>query len=92
MPSKFKEADLHPIGYETYCEDYEAIHHVWASLLGLPPGTKPTEADFKNSARYVPWSTASNKEPPELVTSHWLPILEEQGCLADCPPQQIHCH
>ena len=89
MPSKLKEADLHPIRYETYSGDYEAVHRVWASLLGLPPGTKPCEADFKNSARYTPRSATSNKEPPELVTPHWLPILEEQGCLADCTPSEF---
>ena len=26
LPSKIKEADLHPIRYETYCEDYEVVH------------------------------------------------------------------
>ena len=47
------------------------------------------EADFNSSAWYVPQSTASEMEAPEVVASHWLPILEEQGCLADCPPEEF---
>ena len=45
--------------------------------------------DFNNSARYMPRSAASEKEAPEIVASHWLPILEEQGHLADCPPEEF---
>ena len=89
MPSKLKEADLHPIRYKTYCEDYGDVHHIRSSLLRLPPGTKPTKVDFKNSARYTSWSAASDKELLEFVTPHWLPILEEQGCLANCPPSKF---
>ena len=89
LPSGVKEEDLHPIRYETYSQDYDWVHHAQASLLRLPPGIEPTEADFNSSARYVPQSMASEKEVPKIVTSHWLPILEEQGHLADCPPSEF---
>ena len=54
-------------------------------MLGLPAGTIPTEADFNNLPRYAPRSATSEKEVPEVAAPYWLPILEEQGHLADCP-------
>ena len=89
MPYKVKEADLHPIRYDTYCEDYEVVHHVRASLLRLPPGTKPTEVDFNNSARYVPRSAASDKKPPEVVTPHWLPFWRNRDVWQTVPPVNL---
>ena len=29
-------------------------------------------------------------EPPEVITDHWLPILQEEGLLAECPPDQFN--
>ena len=89
LPSGVREEHLHPVRYETYSMDYDVVHWVRASLLGLDAGTVPSEADFSASASFVPQSTTSEKEPPEIVTSHWLPILEEQGWLADCPPREF---
>ena len=76
--------------YDIYSLDFEWVHWVRASLLGLYPGTKPSEADFKSSAQFVPWSVASKKESPEVVTSHWLPVLQTQGRLADCLLDQFN--
>ena len=70
FPSGVREEHLHSMRYETYSADYEWVHEVQASLLGLPPGTKPTESDFNNSPRYVPQLAASDKEVPEIVASH----------------------
>ena len=28
-------------------------------------------------------------EPPEVVADHWLPILQEHGCLTECHPDQF---
>ena len=69
--------------------DYEWVRQVRASLLGLDASTMPSEADFNTSAHFVPQSATSEKEPPEIVASHWLPILEEQGCLTDCLPREF---
>ena len=37
----------------------------------------------------MPQVAASELEPPKVVASHWLPILREQGYLAECHPDQF---
>ena len=34
-------------------------------------------------------AAASESEPPEVITDHWLPVLQEQGLLAECHPDQF---
>ena len=69
--------------------DYDLVHQVRASLLGLDAGTVPSEADSNTSTHFIPTAAASEKEPLEVVTPHWLPILEKEGRLADCPPGEF---
>ena len=69
-----------------YSWDYNSVHRVRASLLGLAPGTIPTVADLNSLPRFTLRSAASERERPEIVTSHWLPILWADGRLADYPP------
>ena len=33
--------------------------------------------------------TASETDLPEVITDHWLPILQEEGLLVECPPDQF---
>ena len=80
------EADLVPYRNDLYSQDYRSIHRVRASLLGLVPGSTPTAAQINASPRFSLQSATSEREAPDIVTSHWMPILAADGCLADCPP------
>ena len=39
--------------------------------------------------RFAPRAVAREPEPPEVITDHWLPILWEEGLLAECHPDQF---
>ena len=37
----------------------------------------------------IPQAAASELEPPEVITDHWLPIIREQGLLVECHLNQF---
>ena len=80
LPAGVQEDHLLPHRYDVYSSDYHSVHWVRASLLGLAPG------NLNSLPNYTFRSAASEREPPEIVTSHWLPILWANSRLADCPP------
>ena len=50
---------------------------------------KASEDDINTSTRFVPRAAASEMDPPEVVATHWLPILQEQGRIAECHPNKF---
>ena len=89
LPTGAKVQDLLPKRYETFAVDNNWIHQVRCSLLGLETGTMPSKEDIDTSERFVPRAAAWESEPPEVITDHWLPILREEGLLAECHPDQF---
>ena len=81
--------DILPKRYETLTADNDWVHQVRCSLLGLEAGTKPSKEDINTSEWFAPQAAAWETEPPEIITDHWLPILREEGLLAECPPNQF---
>ena len=81
--------DLLPKRYETSTVDNNWVHQVRCSLLGLETGTTPSKEDIDTSEHFVPRAAAQEPEPPEVITDHWLPILREEGLLAECHPDQF---
>ena len=69
--------------------DNDWVQHVRSSLLGLEDGITPSKEDINTSECFMPRATASEPEPPEVVVNHWLPILQEQGYLAECHPNKF---
>ena len=69
--------------------DHDWVHRVRCSLLGLETGATPSKKDIDTSECFVPRAAASEPEPPEVIADHWLPILQEQGLLAECHPDQF---
>ena len=69
--------------------DHDWVHRVRCSLLGLETGVPPSKKDIDTSEHFVPQAAASELEPPEVIMDHWLPILQEQGLLAECHPNQF---
>ena len=49
----------------------------------------PSKEDIDTSERFIPQAVAWESEPPEVITDHWLPILWEEGLLAECHPDQF---
>ena len=88
LPQGVKMAIL-PRRYETLASDNNWVHRVRCSLLGLQAGTTPSKEDINTSEQFVPRAAAWESEPPEVITDHWLPILQEEGLLAECPPDQF---
>ena len=81
--------DILPKRYETLAADNEWVHQVRCSLLGLEAGTTPSKEDINTSEQFIHRAAATESEPPEVITDHWLPILWEEGLLAECPPNQF---
>ena len=81
--------DLLPKRYKTYTVDNNWAQRVRCSLLGLETGTTPSREDIDTLEHFVPGAAASESEPPEVITDHWLPILWEEGLLAECHPDQF---
>ena len=89
LPTGAKEEDLLPKRYETFTMDHDWIQQVRCSLLGLETGATPSKEDIDTSECLVPRAAASQLEPPEVIMNYWLPILQEQGLLAECHPNQF---
>ena len=89
LPTGAKEEDLLPKRYETFTADNNWVHQVRCSLLGLETGTTPSREDINTSECFIPQAAASESEPPEVLMDHWLPILQEEGLLAECNPNQF---
>ena len=89
LPRGVTEEDILPKRYETFAADNGWVQHVRCSLLGLEPGTTPSRKDINTSERFVPGVAASESDLPEVITNHWLPILQEEGLLVECFPDQF---
>ena len=83
------EKDILPKRYEFFTSDYNWVQSIRGSLLGLEAGALPSRRDIDNSSCFVPRTTASESDLPEVITEHWLPILRREGLLMECPPDQF---
>ena len=89
LPKGVRLEDILPKRYDTLSGDNEWVQRVRCSLLGLETGTTPSKEDINSSKRYTPRAAAWETEPPEIITDHWLPILQEEGLLTECPPEKF---
>ena len=89
LPRGVKMEDILPRRYETLAADNNWVHQVRCSLLGLEAGTTPSREDIDTSKRFIPRAAAWESELAEVITDHWLPILWEEGLLAECHPDQF---
>ena len=89
LPRGLKMDDILPGRYETLTADNNWAHRVRCSLLGLEAGTTTSKEDINTSERFMPRAAAWELEPPEVIADHWLPILQEEGLLAECPLDQF---
>ena len=49
----------------------------------------PSKEDINSSKWFTPSATAWETDPPEIITDHWLPIIQEEGLLTECPPDKF---
>ena len=89
LPKGVRLKDILPKRYDTLSADNEWAHRVRCSLLGLETGTIPSKEDINSSKRFTPQAAAWENGPPEIITDHWLPILQEEGLLTECPPDKF---
>ena len=90
LPAETMEAVLIATRNELYGKDYPHVQEVWARLLGLDPDITPTDAQINASPRFALRPAAVEKDAPDIVTDYWMPYLEENDRLADCPPEEFH--
>ena len=90
LPAETMEAVLITTRNELYGKDYPHVQEVWARLLGLDPDITPTDAQINASPRFALRPVAVEKDAPDIVTDYWMPYLEENDRLADCPPEEFH--
>ena len=86
LPKGVRIEDILPKRYETLSGNNDWAHRVRHSLLGLETETIPSKEDINSSKRFIPQATAWETEQPEIITDHWLPILQEEGLLLECSP------
>ena len=89
LPKGVRLEDILPKRYDTLSGDNEWVQQVRCSLLGLETGTTPSKKDINSSKRYTTQAVAWETEPPEIITDHWLPILQEEGLLTESPPDKF---
>ena len=75
---------------ELYVKDHRRAKAVRARLLGLDPAVDPTEAQINASPRFALRPAAAERDAPDIITDYWMPYLEENSWLADCPPEEFH--
>ena len=90
LPAETIEAVLITTRNELYGKDYPRVQEVRARLLGLDPDITPTDAQINASPRFALCPAAVEKDAPDIVTDYWMPYLEENDRLADCPPEEFH--
>ena len=90
LPAETMEAVLITTRNELYGKDYPHVQEVRARLLGLAPDVTPTDAQINASPRFALRPVAVEKDAPDIVTDYWMPYLEENDWLADCPPEEFH--
>ena len=90
LPAETMEAILITTRNELYGKDYPHVQEVRARLLGLDPDITPTDAQINASPRFALRLTAVEKDAPDIITDYWMPYLEENDRLADCPPEEFH--
>ena len=88
LPAETTEAVLITTRNELYGKDYPHVQEVWARLLGLAPDVTPTDAQINASPRFALRPAAVEKD--DIVTDYWMPYLEENNRLADCPPEEFN--
>ena len=88
LPAETTEAVLITTRNELYGKDYPHVQEVRARLLGLAPDVTPTDAQINASPRFPLRPAAVEKDAPDIVTDYWMPYLEENDRLADCPPEE----
>ena len=89
LPAKATEAVLITTRNELYGKDYPHVQEVRARLLGLAPDVTPTDAQINASPRFALRPAVVEKDAPDIVTDYWMPYLEENDRLADCPPEEF---
>ena len=85
LPAETMEAVLIATRNELYGKDYPPVQEVRARLLGLDPDVTPSDAQINASPWFALRSAAVERDAPDIVTDHWMPYLEENDRLADCP-------
>ena len=90
LPAETTEAVLITTRNELYGKDYPHVQEVRARLLGLAPDVTPTDAQINASPRFALRPAAVEKDVPDIVTDYWMPYLEENDRLADCPPEEFN--
>ena len=92
LPAETMEAILIATRNELYGKDYPPVQEVRARLLGLDPDVTPSDAQINASPQFALRSAVVERDAPDIVTNHWMPYLEENDRLADCPPEEFNCH
>ena len=90
LPAETMGAVLITTRNELYGKDYPHVQEVRARLLGLDPGITPTDAQINASPRFALRPAAVERDAPDIVTDYWMPYLEENDWLADCPREEFH--
>ena len=84
------EAVLITTRNELYGKDYPQVQEIRAHLLSLAPDVTPTDAQINTSPRFALRPAAVEKDAPDIVTDYWMPYLEKNNRLADCPPEEFN--
>ena len=90
LPAKTAEAVLITTRNELYGKDYPQVQEIRARLLSLAPDVTPTDAQINASPRFALHPAAVEKDAPDIVTDYWMPYLEKNNRLADCPPEEFN--
>ena len=85
LPAETMEAILITARNALYGKDYPPVQEVRARLLGLDPDITPTDAQINASPRFALRPAVAEKDAPDIITDYWMPYLEENNRLADCP-------
>ena len=85
LPADTTEAILIRTRNELYGKDYPHVQEVRARLLSLAPDVTPTDAQINASPRFALCPAVIEKDVLDIVTDYWMPYLEKNNRLADCP-------
>ena len=94
LPSTLDLEDLRAAQERIFAKDTHTVRLIRGCLLGLPDGAMPSRKDVDKDPHYRIRSAEKAKleksaPEPEVVAPYWMDYLEENGMLANCPPEEF---
>ena len=83
------EEDLSKARFELYQKDLPEVQDVRAQILELDDRNEVTQEVLDSSPTFRLRRVADESHAPAIIGEHWIDHLEDEGCIAQCKPNDF---